>query len=688
LRSASFFLLLRSLLLLLAAAALAAACANGAPELQTFLDAGTPVTIEAGTEPPPTRDAGVIPPKPDAETADEAERPEVTSVSPNEGIVGSVGPTVIVSGKNFVPRTVVQLDGAALVTTYVSANELRATIPTSKLATTGALRVSAGTSPPGGGASAEVTFSVVNPKPTLTSVSPTSALLGAQSLTFTASGSGFVVGAKIVFDGLDLSTTRTNDTTLTATVPASKLQNAGSVFVVVVNPAPGGGASQSIAFTVANPTVTLSNVSPPVVVVGAPATTVSLTGAGFVPASSVTFNGAPVSSTFNSASSLTAIVPASALASAGSFPLVVTNPSPGGGVSTPVQLRVEYPAPTASALSPQSAVAGAGATDVTVTGTGFYPASQITFDGAPTATTYLDPTHLRATLTAAQLATAGALSVRVTNPTPGGGSSAALGFTIENPAPVVAAISPSFAPAGSADLVVTATGAGFVPSSILRANGTNLATTYLSPTQVRATVPAAMLVSPASIAMTVLTPAPGGGTSAGQTLSVGCDTSGVDVQLATLNAVTTLPTSFQGSNSRFSASGACPATLSASTQPFRAWVVQNTTGVPVTLSAWAVCGSVSGQEDDAFLTFYRRSAAPSTDAEKQVCSGVVSEGASGFGGYASPEPGLSTWCPGLTRANGGGLALGVCEKAVVYMQPYNNASTIYTPPQTIRLKPE
>jgi hypothetical protein len=34
------------------------------------------------------------------------------------------------------------------------------------------------------------------------------------------------------------------------------------------------------------------------------------------------------------------------------------------------------------------------------------------------------------------------------------------------------------------------------------------------------------------------------------------------------------------------------------------------------------------------------------------------------------------------------MSLAACEKAVVYIQPYNSASTVYTPPPQIRFAPE
>ena len=46
------------------------------------------------------------------------------------------------------------------------------------------------------------------------------------------------------------------------------------------------------------------------------------------------------------------------------------------------------------------------------------------------------------------------------------------------------------------------------------------------------------------------------------------------------------------------------------------------------------------------------------------------------------------YCPGLTKANGGGLALGVCEKAVVRIQPYSMTDPTFTPPPQIRMRPE
>jgi hypothetical protein len=690
--------LLAMCLALLAFPVLIASCAQGDPKAAAEGPV-TPTPTTQPTEPTPTAaPTATTPPTP--ANPDEAMTPEVTSVSPDKATVGSVGPSIVVAGNNFFPRSIVQLDGAPLATSFVSGTELRATIPTSKLSAVGVLRISVGTSPPGGGASKEVTFDVQNPTATLTSLSPLSVVAGSGATTLTVAGTGFVAGAKIVYGSTDLTTTFGSSTSLSATIPASLLVSSGTAPITVVNPPPGGGTSSAISFTVANPTAAIQAINPSAAFVGSAALSMTVNGSGFVPGSVVLFNGAALATTYVSSTVVTALVPSSSLGAAGDFPVAVSNPPPGGGVTAPVVFRVQYPAPQSTSLAPSSAAVGAGPTDVVVTGLGFFITSQITFDGAPAATTYQDATHLKATLTAAQLASAASISVRVVNSAPGGGTSAALAFTVNNGVPSITSLNPSAVVAGSSDKTITITGSGFVSTSTASSNGILVMTSYVSATTLSAVVPANQLLNPGSVAITVTNPAPGGGTSAAKTLTVGCDTSGVDVALGAVGNLTTLPTKFSTAPllmSCFSdvAADGTPTTDSSCAattidpnrqEPGRYWVVQNTAGVGVTLSAWAVCAD--GKQDDAFLTFYRRPTPPANDNERLACTGQISEGTAWGAGYSSPEAGASSFCPGLTKANGGGLTLGVCEKVVVHMQAYFAANATYPAPPTLRLKPE
>ena len=63
-------------------------------------------------------------------------------------------------------------------------------------------------------------------------------------------------------------------------------------------------------------------------------------------------------------------------------------------------------------------------------------------------------------------------------------------------------------------------GSGFISASVVDWNSTALATTYVSPTELTATIPSSDFASIGSSAVTVTNPAPGGGTSTGATFQV------------------------------------------------------------------------------------------------------------------------------------------------------------------------
>jgi hypothetical protein len=93
-------------------------------------------------------------------------------------------------------------------------------------------------------------------------------------------------------------------------------------------------------------------------------------------------------------------------------------------------------------------------------------------------------------------------------------------FTTSNPAPVLSSLTPSVINAGSAAFTLSTVGNSFVNGSQITWNGTPLTTTFVSTTQLSASV-AASLVSTAGVAqVAVVTPAPGGGTSANLTFTI------------------------------------------------------------------------------------------------------------------------------------------------------------------------
>ena len=101
-----------------------------------------------------------------------------------------------------------------------------------------------------------------NPIPTLTSISPTTKVSHIPTFTLTATGTDFVQGAKIIFNGIAKQTLRINSHKLTCqiepedTLLANALQNQ-IVNIAARNPSPGGGISNSLEFTIcSNPDFT------------------------------------------------------------------------------------------------------------------------------------------------------------------------------------------------------------------------------------------------------------------------------------------------------------------------------------------------------------------------------------------------------------------------------------------------
>ncbi|GAB2771577.1 hypothetical protein GCM10027175_06340 [Hymenobacter latericoloratus] len=82
-----------------------------------------------------------------------------------------------------------------------------------------------------------------------------------------------------------------------------------------------------------------------------------------------------------------------------------------------------------------------------------------------------------------------------------------------NPTPVLTAVSPTSIAAGSNGFVLTVTGSGFTSGSVVRFNGADRPTTFVSATQLTATIPASDVVQAGTYPVTVANPAPGGGSS-------------------------------------------------------------------------------------------------------------------------------------------------------------------------------
>ena len=109
-----------------------------------------------------------------------------------------------------------------------------------------------------------------------------------------------------------------------------------------------------------NPLPVLTSISPNTAVAGSYPVTLELTGSGFVAASQVRWNDVPLASvTFDSSTSLKAVIPAANLAAPGTASVTVVNPEPGGGTSAPQTFTITAAASKlAFTTQPGNGVAG------------------------------------------------------------------------------------------------------------------------------------------------------------------------------------------------------------------------------------------------------------------------------------------------------------------------------------------
>jgi Bacterial Ig-like domain (group 3)/FG-GAP-like repeat len=373
-----------------------------------------------------------------------------------------------------------------------------------------------------GSTSTPIVVSVSNPVPTITNISPANAAAGSGAFTLTVTGTNFVSNSSVLFNGAPRTTTFISSTQLTAAILATDITSTGTPPVVVTNPTPGGGSSNSVTFTItapSNPVPTVTSLSPASIAAGSAGFTLTVNGTNFVSGAFINFAGTNRLTTFVSSTQLTAAITAADVATAGTPAVLVNNPNPGGGASNSINFSVTAaanPVPTVTTISPTSIAAGSIAFTLTVNGTNFVSNSVIHFNGAVQATTFVNSTQLTTTVQSLEVETAGNAAVTVMNPTPGGGTSNSVNFTISstaNPQPNLTSISPTTISAGSPGFTITLTGTGFISSSVAQWNGNARTTTFVSATQLTALITAADVQTASENQVSVRNPTPGGGNS-------------------------------------------------------------------------------------------------------------------------------------------------------------------------------
>jgi len=358
--------------------------------------------------------------------------------------------------------------------------------------------------------------------PVISSLVPNSAFVKGPAFTLTVNGSGFggLLGTTVLWNGSARTTTFVSSAQVTAQIPASDIDNAGTAQIAVRNEGVPDETSATVTFSILNnPVPVISSLSPTSVLEDGPDFTLTVNGSNFVTGSRVRLNGSNQDTTFVSPSQLTARIKNDDIRQPGSLNITVFNPTPGGGTSNAMTLTVTasltittsspLPAAQVGSLYSQTLAASGGLLPYSWSiATGSLPSglalssSTGVLSGTPSTSGTFNFT--------VQVADAG-------QPTPQTATKA-FSLVVSGSAPVLTSLNPSAVPAGGPAFTLTVDGMNFVSNSTVRWNGSNRTTTFVSTSQLTASILAGDIASPGTANVTVANP--GGSTSGALTFTI------------------------------------------------------------------------------------------------------------------------------------------------------------------------
>lgn len=439
--------------------------------------------------------------------------PTVAGLSTQSALLGGSSLSLEIAGANFIPQTTVVIGSASLMPSRQTSTQLTVTVPETTLAISGVLEVKAVNPGPGGGASNAVEFTVDNPAPVVSTLSLDNALAGSAAFPLTISGNNFVSGSKLHIGSQELTPQVIGRTELSVVVPKALLANPALLPVSVSNPGPGGGASNSLKFTVKNPEPMITALSTDNITAGTSGFTLQITGANFATGANFDFGSLHLTPLSSTSTQMEVMIPASAVTGGAALPVTVTNPGPGGGTSNALRFTIYNPIPEITALSQQSVLTNSEAFSLDITGNNFVPQTRIEFGDVTLQPVSFDREHMRLLVPKSAFPRGAVISIRAVTPPPGGGTSNALEFTVANPLPVVNSVSPLSVTAGGDGTPITLYGSGFVDGSVVTAGTAQLIPKAVSDTELQLLLPGSLITESGQLTLTVTNPGPGGGTS-------------------------------------------------------------------------------------------------------------------------------------------------------------------------------
>ena len=177
--------------------------------------------------------------------------PTITDVSPPNAKSGGADFMLSVTGTNFAASDVITWNGIPQ-TTSISGDMATATIPASYISAVGTASVAVRT-PAVTIASPSVAFPITgadNPAPTAKTIAPASVTAGGPDFEAVLTGTGFNASSVAEWNGVPLATAELTSTQLVVLIPGTDTGSSTTAQITVTNPAPGGGTSSQLTFTV------------------------------------------------------------------------------------------------------------------------------------------------------------------------------------------------------------------------------------------------------------------------------------------------------------------------------------------------------------------------------------------------------------------------------------------------------
>ncbi|MGD0098604.1 MAG: Ig-like domain repeat protein [Terracidiphilus sp.] len=261
----------------------------------------------------------------------------------------------------------------------------------------------------------------------------------------------------------------------------------------------------------------------------------TIRGAGFEAGAVVSFGGVAAPTTYVDGNTLTATP---GTLSAGWTDITVT--LPGGTAYTATALLhviAQITTPVITGSSPASVILAtvgsvigdlADGLTVTLEGTGFDISDQVTVNGLPAFSGFVDSGHIQANYPASYAFQTGNLDFTVTSPYTG--ASNTYQVPVVNPVPVIQQTIPASLPLNGPDITVKVMGTGLVNGPTAVFNGQNVQASYQGEWD-DVVIPASMLQTAGMGTLIITNPGPGGGASNAFSIQVSANAPLAKVQL-------------------------------------------------------------------------------------------------------------------------------------------------------------